>query len=212
MKKYTFTFLVSCLLTGLGFYGCSKYDDNVEPFIINTDQVGLTNPSLFGANRDDQTISIPLKAKFSTSAADDAFTQICGDGFNSPSDFWGLDHQIGEGNATHLGQFTFDMNFCFHIILTEGGQPDWENGFGKALNGAGVMTAANGDQLYFSMPEGQVVPIVDPKYGAEFSDEFFITGGTGRFVGATGKGEALGRVILRGVTDHYWIATLTLPK
>jgi hypothetical protein len=35
----------------------------------------------------------------------------------SESDFWGKDHQVGEGTATKPGKFRFDSKFCFHVVL-----------------------------------------------------------------------------------------------
>jgi hypothetical protein len=124
-------------------------------------------------------------------------------------------HQKGEGTATHLGKFTTELFFC-------GGPSGYKNG-------EGTFVAANGDELWFSVPSpgeiGQVLPLpyADPLYEAYFQDPFTFTGGTGRFVGASGSGYTNSFVdifvdgdpnqfILEHRTDHEWTGTLQLQN
>lgn len=153
---------------------------------------------------------IPFSAKFVTKAGPDAFKEMCSS--NSQTDFWGLDQQIGGGNATHLGKFTTDMTFCFHVVLGEAG-PDFENGFGEVIDGQGYFEAANGDRLFLSLPTGKVNPSQVPGYIFEFDDTYYFNGGTGRFKGASGQYSGHGLVREDGTgTDHLWEGTLILPN
>ena len=83
----------------------------------------------------------------------------------------------GTGNATHTGQLTDDQSHCADpssLAFTDG---------------IFTLTAANGDQIrgtYF----GEFVPLDAPLFNID--GHFTITGGTGRFAGSTGGGDASG--------------------
>jgi hypothetical protein len=81
---------------------------------------------------------------------------------------------IGSGNATHLGRFTNTG----HVDFT----PDASNPTILHPSGGGVFTAANGDRLNFVIVSGAL----DLTTGIGTGD-FDFTGGTGRFVNATGR-------------------------
>lgn len=54
-----------------------------------------------------------------------------------------------------------------------------------------VFIAANGDELYASIPEGKVIPNEETNssyYSSRFNDKMFFTGGTGRFNEVSGEG------------------------
>ncbi len=72
--------------------------------------------------------------------------------------------------ASEQGQGTHTGKYVTHMI----GQMDLATG--TVIWGKGYLTAANGDQLFLEMTP---------------SDVFYITGGTGRFGGATGRATAL---------------------
>lgn len=78
---------------------------------------------------------------------------------------------IGSGTGTHIGNHTSEWYVCLN---QQGG-----------LEGAfyGTLTAANGDKVYFSQPDPSVFEIDE---NGNVTGEFDITGGTGRFEGATG--------------------------
>ena len=77
----------------------------------------------------------------------------------------------GTGNATHLGRFTVDFPHCVNFA----------NGFGS---GTFVLTAANGDTVTGTVIGQAVLP---PANGVlSINETWTITGGTGRFGGATG--------------------------
>jgi hypothetical protein len=77
---------------------------------------------------------------------------------------------MGTGNATFLGNHDLKMWFCV-------------DRYGNRLTDClGVVTAANGDQFFTKMR----FDIEDPNNPDNFDGTFDITGGTGRFSGATG--------------------------
>src|SRR5581483_509054 len=76
------------------------------------------------------------------------------------------------GHATHLGQFTLDIP---HVV----------NRATRTAIGSYEFTAANGDMVYADFT-GQATPTSTP--GVLYIEEVAtITGGTGRFAGATGS-------------------------
>jgi hypothetical protein len=76
------------------------------------------------------------------------------------------------GKATHLGQFTLDIP---HLVDVR---------FGTAI-GTYEFTATNGDKVYATF-NGVATPTATP--GVLYIEETaIITGGTGRFAGATGS-------------------------
>jgi len=136
-------------------------------------------------------ITVPFKSSFSTSPGTMENPVICDDLL--------LVIQVGGGEATHLGAFTTAMSFCV--------DPDFYY-FGVV----GTFFAANGDELWISIEEGQVIPnedLPDP-YSYFFTDEFTFVGGTGRFIGATGGGTTNSFVEADLSTDHQWNGTLTM--
>lgn len=75
----------------------------------------------------------------------------------------------GTGHATLLGSFTADANIVFLVPFT-------------TYSVTGVLTAANGDQIFFSGEAAFTSPTTD-------AGTLTITGGTGRFMNATGEGD-----------------------
>jgi hypothetical protein len=80
---------------------------------------------------------------------------------------------IGTGHATRLGNFTVTW-----VVEIDFSTP------GGAAIGSGVYTAANGDQLFVDLV-GHGSPTEDPDV-ISIVDVQTVTGGTGRFAGATG--------------------------
>lgn len=156
-----------------------------------------------------KTVAVPFKAKLFTGQAEDALSVICS--VNSPTDFWALEHQVGGGQATQLGNFTTDLEFCFHIVLDDQGNPDTEGGFGEYGTTGGYMEAANGDRLFVSTPGSILIPIQDDFYSFRFEDKATINGGTGRYENAYGEFDINSRVRSDGTgTDHIWEGTISL--
>ena len=91
---------------------------------------------------------------------------------DTPS-FPSLDVAIeGTGNATHLGRFTETGHFLVNLVTLHG-------------TGSEVFTAANGDTVN-ATGEGQATPTATPGV-LSIEEHMTITGGTGRFAGATGS-------------------------
>jgi hypothetical protein len=78
-----------------------------------------------------------------------------------------------EGQATHLGKSTW-----YAVMWVDTNSYPWPQGAPMSF------TAANGDQL-FGAYTGVAIPT---ETGVEFWGDFEITGGTGRFDGATAVG------------------------
>ncbi|MGH7483522.1 MAG: hypothetical protein ACRELV_15330 [Longimicrobiales bacterium] len=152
----------------------------------------------------DGAVSTPFRAHFFTVGQGLTVDPACGDPPNL------LNTQVGMGEATHLGQFSVFITFCNDVTdvldgqLTAGESVPYDDGFG-------ILTAANGDELFFEI-SGEVVPSTDPAYDFEFQDAFTFVGGTGRFAGATGEGMTDSFVDLStDRTDHEWVAILDMP-
>ena len=84
---------------------------------------------------------------------------------------------IGRGQATHMGTFTETQTHCLNLAT------------GEFTSGQYTITGANGD-IVFGTYSGHVVPTSATT--AAIYGVFVVTGGTGRFVGATGGGAATG--------------------
>jgi hypothetical protein len=151
------------------------------------------------------TVSIPFRADMFTVLDGMIPDPLCGDFPRL------LNTQVGEGEATHLGQFSVIITFCVDVTdvlddgtLTGDESLPYDNGFG-------ILTAANGDELYIEI-SGAVLPSDQPGYNLEFRDTFRFTGGAGRFVGATGEGMTESFVDQSADrTDHLWLGTLVMP-
>lgn len=161
------------------------------------------------ANQQPTIREIVFKATFTTQLVQEKLSEVSCDDPESPFP----NYQQGAGTATELGAFTTVMTFC-------------ASGQGKYGGVSGYMEAENGDRLFISIESGQVTPLSEPhpEYEAVFKDPFTITGGTGRFEGASGSGTTKsmvdlwneeyppgGPIIPDHRTDHEWTGTLVLP-
>ncbi len=99
----------------------------------------------------------------------------------------------GGGYATHLGATTDQQSHCQNFAT------------GTFSNGQYTFTAANGDTI-FGTYSGQLVPA-----GNAFviDGQFTITGGTGRFVGATGDGSASGTQSVAGEANLVLLGAIS---
>jgi hypothetical protein len=84
----------------------------------------------------------------------------------------------GTGHATHLGKYTSHYRECL-VPAT-----------GAVTDGSFTLTAANGDMV-FGTYSGQVFPTGHPNV-LTYEDPGVITGGTGRFAGASGIADQSG--------------------
>ena len=98
-----------------------------------------------------------------------------------------------EGEATHIGHYTLTGDFAVDVR------------FGTAT-GVFTLTAANGDMLFLDM-EGHAVPTDLTKTVANFT----VTGGTGRFEGATGSftgNNQFGFAVNLPVSPNWYVAEI----
>ena len=99
----------------------------------------------------------------------------------------------GEGAATHLGRYTVDLSFCARV----GGVLD---------DGRGAFVAASGDVLQLTF-EGTSTFV--PPFTLSFTSFATFTGGSGRFVGASGEAVVTGTLDVRtGAGDGRWDGTI----
>ncbi len=109
-----------------------------------------------------------------------------------------LEHLVGEGTATRLGRYTLVADITVTLAT---------------LAGVGTLTftAANGDVLAGTVT-GQATP-TDGGAGVAIVEVVTITGGTGRFAGATGS-FTLERALsfVTGVSSGAFAGTITLAK
>lgn len=108
----------------------------------------------------------------------------------------GAQHQLaGMGNGTHLGQFTYTADLTVNDETGEG-------------LGTVIWTAANGDQI-FTSTTGEVVGVNVPIIS--LMETQIITGGTGRFIAASGTiivERSLN--LLTGITTGSFTGTINL--
>ena len=117
-------------------------------------------------------VTVPFKADFSVWDKSDYSDHSCGE-----APVYTLTMK-GCGICNHLGDMESHMSFCC----------DTETGY--YFNTAGTFVAANGDKLFFVIPEGHIVLNEEDNssyYQTRFNDTIYFTNGTGRFSGATGK-------------------------
>lgn len=139
--------------------------------------------------------TVPFEATFFTD-----LEGIAPDSINCAAPHSFLNTQAGEGSEVNMGTFTTLMTFCINPDNLE------------YVNGNGSFVDANGDEIQFII-SGQVKPSTNPDYDLEFQDPFTITGGTGRYEGATGSGTTNSFVKhATQRTDHVWSGTVTLKK
>ncbi len=93
-----------------------------------------------------------------------------------------------EGILTLTGLSEFVGTYCCNLATGH-------------CTGTGVITAANGDALYFTMTHD-----FNPASG-DFTESEVVTGGTGRFVGATGTATTSGTSTFTSPTSDVWEGT-----
>lgn len=83
-------------------------------------------------------------------------------------------HYAGEGTMSHLGRVTFQSSHCSYL------DEDWVDVTGEYGEAEMVIVASSGDQLWATY-EGQQIGDT-----TTYIETMTITGGTGRFEGASG--------------------------
>ena len=111
----------------------------------------------------------------------------------------------GSGNATHMGK-----------VSDSGSLSVDKSNFPVSLvfSATGTLTAANGDEVFFSYVVTQT-DTASPPQGMNYdeSGNYTITGGTGRFAGATGSGTISGTCVSSftstiGTCNDTWTGTI----
>jgi len=152
-------------------YACEKPDDQLmleENFTLKGD---------FG--NVDNEVSLPFKAKFTVWRALSPGTGECEEGSSRETMM-----MKGKGEMAHLGQLAeIFMTFCTAPT------PEVIFPINYWFVETGKFVAANGDELYFVIESGQIMPYTgdDPEYQVYFNDDLVFIGGTGRFEGASGS-------------------------
>lgn len=198
LKKILLFIAAICLILS-----CSKSDGIFEGDDIN---VSLKNGKAVS-----KTVTVPFDARFTGEylwMGPHPDHPECGVWDPDNGEFWALVINAGEGTATHLGHFTYRFEFCCNWLT--GVYP------GPSNYVSGHFEAANGD-LLFIMSYGQVFEgrLEDhPEYvNSYWRDPWLITGGTGRFEGATGSGFTDDyNSDLDPYSHHHWTGTITMVK
>lgn len=157
--------------------GCSH--DAVVSSALDTEASGSTTLDLLSKRNGPK--AKPIWGDFTTDLVTDPFAapDRCGP-FDPPNgEFNLLNVQAGSGLLKGVGPVEVAFEFCVDVSNPAAGIP--------YFNGFGVYTTRSGDQL-FTTAEGIVMLSDTPPYEFEFNDPFTVTGGTGRFEGATGTG------------------------
>lgn len=103
---------------------------------------------------------------------------------STPSDY--IIEFSGTGQATHLGEVTAVFEHCSRMdVDVSTGAVEFEYGDGRM-----IALAANGDELWATYTDGTGELMADGNVA--WSDAFTLTGGTGRFAGASGNGQDTG--------------------
>jgi hypothetical protein len=172
--------------------GCSQPGSPTSPTsVASSAQVATTPGATFAAdgNSAASTKAVPFKGRLEGTYAGSGEPPLVSV------------HVEAQGNASHFGRFTLDSQHVVNFV---------------DLTGAGTaeLTAANGDKLTTNLA-GVATPQDTP--GVFFIVETFtVTGGTGRFAGATGE-FVVERLSFptgpaNGTTSGSFEGTLWLPR
>jgi len=103
----------------------------------------------------------------------------------------------GSGTAAHLGRYTYEAHECFDTVELD-------------YDGVFMLTAADGDTIVGTY-SGDVVDIVGAV--GEYEQEAVVTGGTGRFAGASGGFDVSGEANLASLdyTQELSDGAITSP-
>ena len=96
------------------------------------------------------------------------------------------------GNVSHLGRATMTSAHC-------------TPGAGWIEGGDLILVAANGDRVFITYEGAAPPPNADGIIVADI--DFIITGGDGRFEGASGGGDMTGLIVFEGLSDPEWAAS-----
>ena len=172
------------------FVGCSQPISPTSPrsVLSGGPSIASSDANATGAGLLAQGHEVPFKGRWEGAVT--ARTPL-------PPGFLSISFE-GTGNATHLGRFTVEIR----IVL---------NTTDRTLTGTYEFTAANGDTLTAAVT-GQS-PLTPPGVPQTSVETATITGGTGRFAGATGSfvGERVADMVHGTVTESF-DGTISTPR
>lgn len=174
MKKFKKLSIV--LFSMLVIFACSDYGDELVKEMSDVELKSVQPIS----------VTVPFKTDFTVWNHTDPTDRSCGE-----MPIFKITMK-GNGTINHLGLITTTMTFCNNTSTGD----YWDTDI--------VFVAANGDELYASIPIGQVIPNEEDNsnyYNKRFNDDMLFVGGTGRFEGA--KGEAMTHAYVHLPTDDY---------
>lgn len=160
LSRVPIALLLAAVLWSLA--GCADAVLTEQHAAPPTETAGLSGPAGDKANPRER----PHKGRFTVHGDDIVVTfpsAVCPAGFSEVA-------FSGTGNGTHLGRFVGTQTHC-------------QSG-GVIVQAEATQTAANGDQV-FASGEGSIVDNGDGT--ATVTIAYVITGGTGRFAGASGS-------------------------
>jgi hypothetical protein len=164
MKKMTrLLFFLACISLAVS---CSKTDT----FFDDMSEDGLKSAQPIA-------VTVPFKCEIYTENTIEPYDM------SNPEDPVFLLILEGTGIASHMGKMTYSGE----VLVKPVSNVFWL----KDPPGIVTLTAANGDELWISMGAriGTILPVDEndpPGYYSKFNIEVDVTGGTGRFEGATG--------------------------
>ena len=186
------------MLTILCLFLFACQTDSEEFYLENDSQSTVLEK--YGSDGDG-LVSVPFKANFSVWDESNYADARCG----APPLFYMT--MVGNGKINHLGKMTTLMNFCL------------DTSTGSYYDTVGTFVAANGDELHFVIPVGQIFPNEGDNssyYQDRFDDPIIITGGTGRFEDATSMDITSNAFVHNGAdewrTDFFSEGTLILKR
>jgi hypothetical protein len=121
-----------------------------------------------------------------------------------------LGEATGTGTALHLGQVSLTASDCVTVVAVQTPQGQWVPVPVAFQEGQLKLLAANGDEVYAAYG-GRVQP--QPDGSLKLSGQYQVTGGTGRFSGATGSGTLTGSFmpdVATGINHGFYEASGTL--
>ena len=113
----------------------------------------------------------------------------------------------GTATSSHLGTGPYTSTLT---IKWAAATPNGQGGFCAPATGSSTLTAANGATLTFSQT-GTVCEVgkSSPNVAHTFTGTYTITGGTGRFAGATGSGTISGGDNGQGISSYTASGTIS---
>ena len=120
---------------------------------------------------------------------------------------------IARGTATHMGLVSITLDFCTYGP----DDPNIPGADNKYASSSSELVAANGDKLFLYIEGGSVIDgrtDDHPDYVVDYwRDKIIITGGTGKFEGASGELQTDDfNTNIDTYAHHHWYGEITLVK